>query len=131
VLADAEAGTLNKDGVLLVDDADTLTPEAHRHLEALHGFGLRVILTAGFSPSLSQRVPLAAHARGQGAGILIAPRHISDGDFFGIRFEVEANPPAGRAVIIAEGRAVPVQLAAGPDSGVTTPEEPRRHVKQS
>lgn len=114
VLASADAGALNKDWVLLVDDADTLPPEAHRHLEALHGFGLRVILTAGFSPSLSQRVPLAAHARGQGAGILIAPRHINDGDFFGIRFEVEANPPAGRAVIIAGGRAVPVQLAAGP-----------------
>ncbi|CAN7418672.1 FtsK/SpoIIIE domain-containing protein [Arthrobacter sp. LjRoot78] len=131
VLASADAGTLNKDWVLLVDDADMLTPESHRHLEALHGFGLRVILTAGFSPSLSQRVPLAARARGQGAGILIAPRHINDGDFFGIRFEVEANPPAGRAVIIAEGRAVPVQLAAGPGPGVTTPEAPRRHVKQN
>jgi S-DNA-T family DNA segregation ATPase FtsK/SpoIIIE len=38
-----------------------------------------------------------------------------DGDLFGVRFEVEANPPPGRAVLIAEGRGTPVQLAAAPE----------------
>lgn len=113
VVSRADAGRLNRDSILLVDDADMLSPEASRHLGTLHGLGLTVILTAAFSPVLAQRVPLAAQARGQGTGILIAPRSLMDGDFFGIRFEVEANPPPGRAVIIAGGRATPVQLAAG------------------
>ena len=112
ILLRAEAGTLGRDAVLLVDDADMLTPEATRHLMQLHGMGWTVLLTAGFSPALVQRVPLAAHARGHGAGILIAPRTMMDGDFFGVRFELDANPPPGRAVVISEGRAVPVQLAA-------------------
>lgn len=114
ILADAEAGRFNKDAVLLVDDADMLSPEVNRHLMDLHSLGWTVIMTAGFSPSLIQRVPLAAAARGHGTGILIAPRSIADGDFFGVRFEVEANPPPGRAVLIAAGRAGPVQLASGP-----------------
>lgn len=113
ILASADAGRVNKDAVLLVDDADMLSPEANRHLMDLHSRGCTVIMTAGFSPSLIQRVPLATAARGHGTGILIAPRSIMDGDFFGIRFEVEANAPPGRAVLIAHGRPAPVQLASG------------------
>ncbi|MBT2596777.1 FtsK/SpoIIIE domain-containing protein [Arthrobacter sp. ISL-72] len=130
VRASAAAGTVNKDAVLLVDDPDTLTPEANRHLADLQGLGFAVILTAAFSPALGQRVPLAAHARGSGNGLLIAPRNITDGDFFGIRFELEGNPPPGRAVLIADGRPAPVQLAAA--SGWTKgPGAPRLHGKQS
>lgn len=114
ILAGAEAGRFNKDAVLLVDDADRLSPEANRHLMDLHGLGWTLIMTAGFSPPRLQRAPLVAAARGHGTGILIAPRTIMDGDFFGIRFEVEANPPPGRAVLIADGLAAPVQLASGP-----------------
>ncbi|WP_209748289.1 MULTISPECIES: FtsK/SpoIIIE domain-containing protein [Micrococcaceae] len=133
VLAGADSGGLTNDSILLVDDADMQTPEASRHLAALHGLGFSIILTAGFSPTLSHRVPLAAHARGQGTGILIGPRNIMDGEFFGIRFEVEANPPPGRAVLIAEGRTTPVQLAAGPGphAQVTEREVPRRPAKQN
>ena len=130
VRASAATGTLNKDAVLLVDDADTLTPEAHRHLADLQGLGFAVILTAGFSPALSQRVPLAAHARGSGNGLLIAPRNITDGDFFGVRFELEGNPPPGRAVLIADGRPAPVQLAAEVGRA-TTRAASRLHGKQS
>jgi S-DNA-T family DNA segregation ATPase FtsK/SpoIIIE len=35
-----------------------------------------------------------------------------DGEPFGVRFETEHSPPPGRAVVISEGRATPVQLAA-------------------
>lgn len=131
ILLGAVAGTLDRDAVLLVDDADTLTPEATRHLAELHGLGWTVLLTAGFSPTLVHRVPLAAHARGHGTGILIAPRNIMDGDFFGVRFEVDPNPPPGRAVLISGGQATPVQLAAGSGAGVTGRGAPHRHAKRS
>jgi S-DNA-T family DNA segregation ATPase FtsK/SpoIIIE len=113
-LAAAGTGRLDREAVLLVDDADLLSPEANRCLMDLHGLGWTAIMTAAFSPSLISRAPLAAAARGHGTGILIAPRTVMDGDFFGIRFEVEANPPPGRAVLISGGQAAPVQLAAGP-----------------
>ena len=135
VVASADAGRLNKDSILLVDDADLLSPETGRHLATLHGLGLGGILTAGFSPSLGQRVPLAAQARGQGTGILIAPRNVMDGDFFGVRFEVEPNSPPGRAVLIAEGRGTPVQLAAAPGPPltppITAPEALPRHARHN
>ncbi|MBT2536668.1 FtsK/SpoIIIE domain-containing protein [Arthrobacter sp. ISL-69] len=127
----ADAGALSRDAVLVVDDADMLTPEATRHLMDLHSLGWTVLLTAGFSPTLVQRVPLAAHARGHGNGILIAPRNIMDGDFFGVRFEVDPNPPPGRAVLISEGRATPVHLAAGSSPGVTGRGAPHRHARRS
>jgi S-DNA-T family DNA segregation ATPase FtsK/SpoIIIE len=51
---------------------------------------------------------------------LICPRNLQDGDLFGVRFELEASPPPGRAVLISNGRAVAVQLAdpavGGPSS---------------
>lgn len=131
ILLRAEAGTLSKDAVLLVDDADILTPDAARPLVHLHGLGWTVLLTAGFSPTLVQRVPLAAHARGHGTGILIAPRSLMDGDFFGVRFDVDPSPPPGRAVVISDGRATPVQLAAAADGGVKGQAAPHRHAKQS
>ena len=127
----ADAGELSRDAVLLVDDADMLTPEATRHLMDLHSLGWTVLLTAGFSPTLVQRVPLAAHARGHGNGILIAPRNIMDGDFFGVRFEVDSNPPPGRAILISGGRATPVHLAAGSSPGVTGRGEPHRNARRS
>ncbi|MFF1382705.1 FtsK/SpoIIIE domain-containing protein [Arthrobacter sp. NPDC058288] len=133
VLAGADSGGIDNDSILLVDDADMQTPEANRHLSALHGLGFALILTAGFSTTLSQRAPLASQARGQGTGILIAPRNITDGDFFGVRFEVEPNPPPGRGVLIAEGRTSSVQLAAGPGPSpqVTVRGAPRPPAKQN
>jgi S-DNA-T family DNA segregation ATPase FtsK/SpoIIIE len=117
VRAETATGSLPRDSILLVDDADLLAPEASLHLVELHSQGWTVILTAGFSPTLIQRVPLALAARSHSTGILIAPHSIVDGDLFGLRFEVETNPPAGRAVLISEGRATPVQLAADPAPG--------------
>jgi S-DNA-T family DNA segregation ATPase FtsK/SpoIIIE len=108
---EAAEGRLAKDAVLLVDDADLLPASANQQLLELNALGWTVILSAGFGQALTQRVPLAMTARNSGSGILIAPRSPMDGDLFGLRFELEANPPPGRAVLLADGRAMPVQLA--------------------
>ena len=72
--------------------------------------GWPVILSANFGQSLPQRTPLVMAARNGGNGILIAPRSHMDGDLFGVRFELEPNPPPGRAILIADGRGTPIQL---------------------
>ncbi|SDK77500.1 FtsK/SpoIIIE domain-containing protein [Arthrobacter sp. ok362] len=110
--ASALAGTLDRTAIALADDADLLAREANSALAALNSLGWRVILTAGFGPAFGQRVDLAAIARSQGQAVLIRPRGLMDGEPFGVRFETEHGPPPGRAVVISEGRATPVQLAA-------------------
>lgn len=109
--AEAVHGRLPKDAVLLVDDAELLPAATHQLLLDLNALGWTVILTAGFGPALVQRVPLALAARNCGSGILIAPRSPMDGDLFGLRYELEPNPPPGRAVLLSEGRSMAVQLA--------------------
>ncbi|MET3718296.1 MULTISPECIES: FtsK/SpoIIIE domain-containing protein [unclassified Arthrobacter] len=119
VLGQAATGSLGRGSVALVDDADLLTPDVNRHLADLNALGFRVVMTAGYSPILSQRVPLALQARNQGTGVLIAPRTFLDGDLFGVRFETEPNPPPGRSVLIQNGRATAVQLGwVPPDAPV-------------
>jgi len=103
---------LDRTAIALADDADLLTPEANSALAALHSLGWRIILTAGFGPAFGLRVDLAAIARGQGRAVLICPRGLMDGEPFGVRIETEHSPPPGRAVVISEGCATPVQLAA-------------------
>lgn len=110
VLRQAVAGGLDRNSVALVDDADLLPAEVNRHLADLNDLGITVIMTAGYSPILAQRVPLALQARSLGSGVLIAPRTFLDGDLFGVRFEAEPNPPPGRSVLIQNGRALAVQL---------------------
>jgi S-DNA-T family DNA segregation ATPase FtsK/SpoIIIE len=73
-----------------------------------------VVLTAGFSPGIRQRVPLVQTATGQVRGMLIAPRSLLDGELFGVRFDLEQSPPPGRAVVISDGRTRVVQLAFDP-----------------
>ncbi|MET3919681.1 FtsK/SpoIIIE domain-containing protein [Arthrobacter sp. UYEF20] len=120
--AQARAGTLNRAAVLVADDLDLQSEETNRELLSLNSLGWTVILAAGFSPALQQRVPLAHCARSHGKGVLICPRSLMDGDLFGVRFELEASPPAGRAVVISDGQAMAVQLAADPAAGTATPE---------
>ncbi|TLM85643.1 FHA domain-containing protein [Pseudarthrobacter sp. NamE2] len=112
-LAAARAGRLAKDTVLLADDADLMSPTTLRDLGELQELGMAVILTAAFSPLLLQRVPLMMRARASGTGILLCPRTVSDGDVFGVRFEVEPSPPPGRAVHITGGRATAIQTPWG------------------
>jgi len=113
--ASALAGTLNRTAIALADDADLLPHEANSSLAVLNSLGWRVVLAAGFGPAFGERVTLASMARGQGRAVLIRPRGLLDGELFGVRFEPEQSPPAGRAVVLFEGRAIPVQLAALPD----------------
>ena len=110
VLRKAAAGGLRRRSVALVDDADLLPAAANRDLADLNALGITVVLTATFSPMLMQRVPLVLSARGGGTGLLIAPRSFTDGDVFGVRFEVEQDPPPGRSVLISDGHAMAVQL---------------------
>jgi S-DNA-T family DNA segregation ATPase FtsK/SpoIIIE len=110
VLREAVSGTIDRHAIALVDDADLLPPSAHQDLADLNSKGISVVFTAGFSPLLIQRLPMALSARGSAWGLLIAPRSITDGDLFGVRFDVEQSPPPGRSVLIANGRPTPVQL---------------------
>lgn len=110
----ALAGTLDPAAILLADDLDLQSPEANHRLVLLNALGWRVVLTAGFGPGLRLRVPLIQTAAATGLGVLIGPRTLMDGDLFGIRFGLERNPPPGRAVLIADGCARPLQLAFDP-----------------
>lgn len=111
LLMQAESGGLSRETVLLVDDVDLLALPALRALEQLAALGHSLMVTAAFSPILFQRVPLVMNARGAGAGLLLGPRSLADGDLFGVRFEVESNAPPGRGVLISGGRSCPVQVA--------------------
>ena len=110
LLRQATAGALERNSVALVDDADLLPQVVTRDLADLNTLGITVLMTAGYSPILAQRVPLALQARNLGCGVLIAPRTFMDGDLFGVRFEAEPNPPPGRSLLIQNGRAMAVQL---------------------
>ncbi|MDQ0690369.1 FtsK/SpoIIIE domain-containing protein [Arthrobacter sp. W4I7] len=118
-LAAAAAGGMQRGTVALVDDADLLPAETLQHLSELNALGAAVVVTASYSPLLLQRVPLVMKSRASGNGVLLAPRSLPDGDLFGIRFEVEANPPPGRGVLISQGsaRSIQVGLAAEPVRG--------------
>ncbi len=113
--ANALAGAVDRAAILLADDIDLQTAETNSRLYELNGLGWTVIMTAAFGAALQQRVPLALPARTLGRGLLVCPRSLMDGDLFGVRFELEHNPPPGRAVVISDGRAAAVQLAS-PDA---------------
>jgi S-DNA-T family DNA segregation ATPase FtsK/SpoIIIE len=108
---EAVEGSLPRDAIFLVDDADMLPATSQQQLLELNSRGWAIIFSAAFSQSLMQRVPLAMAARSGGRGILIAPRNSLDGDIFGLRIDPDPHPPPGRALLVADGTAVPVQLA--------------------
>ncbi|MDQ0677770.1 S-DNA-T family DNA segregation ATPase FtsK/SpoIIIE [Arthrobacter pascens] len=110
ILRKAVAGEVDRGSIALVDDADLLPAVANHGLTELSAMGFTVVVTASFSPMVLQRVPLVLSARGLGTGLLIAPRTLMDGDLFGVRFDVESNPPPGRSVLISGGRSMAVQL---------------------
>jgi S-DNA-T family DNA segregation ATPase FtsK/SpoIIIE len=111
----AVEGRLASESILLVDDADLLPAISQQQLADLNSRGCAVIFSAAFSQSLMQRVPLALAARSGGRGILIAARSPLDGDIFGLRIEPDSHPPPGRALLVADGMALPVQLAVAED----------------
>ncbi|MFP5312313.1 MAG: hypothetical protein ACLGH7_07905, partial [Actinomycetes bacterium] len=107
----AGKGGISPNTVLLVDDVDVLPQATVRALGELDALGFSLVVTAAFSPMLIQRVPLMMNARASGAGLLLGPRSMADGDLFGIRFEVESGAPPGRAVLVSGGRSFPLQVA--------------------
>ncbi|WP_461171842.1 FHA domain-containing protein [Arthrobacter sp. Z1-9] len=124
-LATAAAGKTPKGTVALVDNADLLPAETMRDVSAFNTLGHPVVLTATYSPLLLQRVPLVMGSRSAGIGLLLAPRSLSDGDLFGVRFEVEANAPPGRGILITQGLARSIQVGwAGPGAGPEAEVEP-------
>lgn len=96
----------------LVDDAERLSNETGILLAELPGMGFTVVATAGYSPALLQRMPLASLARNHGSGILLGNRPPTAGDFFGVRVDVEQAAPPGRAVLIENGQTRSLQIAA-------------------
>ena len=110
MLQQAEAGALTPETLLLADDIDLLDPPAVKDLGHLNALGYSLVVTAGYSPVLPQRVPLMMSARAAGLGLLLCPRSMADGDLFGVRFEMEANPPPGRGILISAGGARALQV---------------------
>lgn len=109
---DASHELVSAGAILLVDDAEHLSSKTSIMLAELPGMGFSVVATAGHSPALLQRSPLISHARNCNTGILLGARSPSDGDFFGVRIEVEPAPPPGRAVLIENGQTRSLQVAA-------------------
>ncbi|WP_284762282.1 FtsK/SpoIIIE domain-containing protein [Arthrobacter sp. efr-133-R2A-63] len=96
----------------LVDDVERLNSETGILLAELPGMGFTVVATAGYSPALLQRTPLASLARNHGSGILLGDRPPTAGDFFGVRVDVEQAAPPGRAVLIENGQTRSLHIAA-------------------
>lgn len=115
-VSDSAAGGIARGAVALVDNVHLLPPETVEVLSELNRLGHPVVLTADCSALLVQRVPLVMSSRVTGTGLLLSPRSLSDGDLFGVRFDVEADPPPGRGVLISGGlvRNVQVGLAGAP-----------------
>lgn len=108
------AGAGPPDALLLIDDADRLAPETHRHLAALAAAGYRLILTALNNPAVT-RIPLAVQARSARTGMVLSPRQPSDGDFFGVRLDCDDYPTPGRGFLLGNGdpRELQIALPAG------------------
>ncbi|WP_431197087.1 FtsK/SpoIIIE domain-containing protein [[Micrococcus luteus] ATCC 49442] len=123
VLGQATAGSLHGGSVALVDNADLLPHDVNRNLADLNALGTTVVMTACYSQALAQRVLLALQARNLGTGLLIGPRTFLDGELFGVRFEVEPNPPPGRGILVQDGRPLAVQLGWAP------PDDPLRRLQ--
>jgi len=115
--AQARAGSIDPRGIVLIDDVDRLGSQAAGLAAALPSLGIRVIATAAFSQALFQRVPLAAQALDEGRGILLSPRHPSDGGLFGIRIEAGPKIP-GRAVLVQDGDSRTFQIPFTEPPGV-------------
>jgi S-DNA-T family DNA segregation ATPase FtsK/SpoIIIE len=112
ILADdgTERAISSGGAIVLVDNADRLTPAESQRLSAALEAGATVVATADVRPGLYTRFPLALHGGGGRTGVVLAPQSPSDGDVFGVRLEPLGQVPPGRAVAIKEGRLIEVQL---------------------
>ncbi|BCT76780.1 hypothetical protein SCMU_26220 [Sinomonas cyclohexanicum] len=108
--------------VVLVDDAHRLDPDQDHVLARLLDAGASIVATAQHSANLAARCQLAVRARYGGTGIVLQPRSPNDGDFFGVRIDVPASVPSGRAVALVSGRQIETQL--GVVRGAVSPADP-------
>ncbi|MBG6216609.1 S-DNA-T family DNA segregation ATPase FtsK/SpoIIIE [Arthrobacter sp. CAN_A6] len=112
-----ERGSGNPDPrkcVLLVDDADALPTDVQPVLASWVARGAAAVLTVVPGASLPIRVPLALQARAAGRGLHLAPRSPLDGDFFGVRFDLDGRPKPGRAFLVEQGTVVELQIFRRP-----------------
>ncbi|MGA7205005.1 MAG: hypothetical protein WBX27_10285, partial [Specibacter sp.] len=90
--------------MLCVDDAMSLDHgESLRISQALSAGAVVLAAIPNHLPSLS-RLPLEWGLRGAEQGVVIRPHRAHDGEFFGIRLDTAGSEPAGRAVLINQGR---------------------------
>ncbi|MBG6182083.1 S-DNA-T family DNA segregation ATPase FtsK/SpoIIIE [Arthrobacter sp. CAN_A214] len=112
-----ERGSGNPDPrrcVLLVDDADALPTDVQPVLASWVALGAAAVLTVVPGASLPIRVPLALQARATGRGLCLAPRSPLDGDFLGVRFDLDGRPGPGRAFLVERGTVVELQIFRRP-----------------
>jgi S-DNA-T family DNA segregation ATPase FtsK/SpoIIIE len=116
--------------LLLVDDADRLPADVQQMLSGLVALGAAAVLAAAPSSSLMARVPLSLQARGMGCGVILSPRSSADGDFFGVRLDLDAAGIPGRGYACGPFGVKEVQIAHAPRevSGPSTADPAPRPV---
>lgn len=100
--------------ILVVDDADHQPGDVQQVLSGLVASGAAAVLSATANHALIARVPLSLLARGTGRGFVLSPRSPGDGDFFGVRLDVEGPPMPGRGYACDPAHVVEVQVALAP-----------------
>lgn len=95
---------LGSPGIKWVDDLPALNPQEQAELTTALAAGGIVVGTAPNQPLPLARLPLEWGLRGAQMGIVLGPRRAQDGEFFGVRLDVDGTEPAGRAVLIEAGR---------------------------
>ncbi|MHA7278909.1 FtsK/SpoIIIE domain-containing protein [Arthrobacter sp. MDT2-2] len=110
--------------ILVVDDADQLPGDAQQALSGLVASGAAAVLSAPPNHALLARVPLSLLARGTGRGFVLSPRSPGDGDFFGVRLDVDGTPIPGRGYACDPAHVVEVQVALAPGADAAGPDEP-------
>ncbi len=106
---EAEAGSVDPNSILLVDDADSLEPKGRQALAGLIGRVRGIILTATPGPSLLLHLPLAKEAQASSMGLVLSPGTPHDGDLLGVRLEADRDRRPGRGFLIDGAAIKPVQ----------------------
>ncbi|MFK0001356.1 FtsK/SpoIIIE domain-containing protein [Paenarthrobacter sp. NPDC090522] len=103
------SGSCDPECLLLVDDADTLDPEARQALASLVGKTRGIIMTATTSPALHRKLPLIDDVQASRMGIVLAPGSPLDADILGVRLPVDGQAIPGRGLRISGKELVPFQ----------------------
>ncbi|MHA7285134.1 FtsK/SpoIIIE domain-containing protein [Arthrobacter sp. MDT3-44] len=110
--------------ILVVDDADHLPGDVQQALSGFVAAGAAAVLSAPPNHALLARVPLSLVARGTGRGFVLSPRSPGDGDFFGVRLDVDGPSIPGRGFACDPAHVVEVQVALAPGADAARPDGP-------